>query len=97
MAKKAARKKAKPKAKKPVKKASRIDKKALQQKETKMSELFPPLTEKEMLEEGTANKKDEFFDEEEMKEFSLIDEEEGQDEEVGEGVEGEPAWDEEEY
>jgi hypothetical protein len=55
--------------------------------------LFPSLVEGH--EEEEKNPKDEFFDEEELKEFSVKDEEEDTDDaDSGEGGVGEPAWDE---
>lgn len=54
--------------------------------------LIPPVPD----EEGT-KQKDEFFDEEEMKEFSVKDEEEDAEDDSESSGEGEPAWTEEEY
>ncbi len=99
--KKAARKKSRqnvPKRKvsrKPAGRRSRKpEKKVMQPKEIKMPALIPPM-EKEVLEEEAPKPKDEFFDEEEMKEFSVFDEEEGADEDSSEPSESEPAWDDE--
>lgn len=93
--KKAAKKRAKPKAKPSVsKKIKHIDK-TPQQKEIKVQELLPPITDKELLEEEVPKKKDEFFNEEDMKEFSVVDEEEGLDEDSSAPGESEPAWDDE--
>ncbi len=76
------------------KRARKAEKKALP-KEIKMPVLLPPI-EKDVVEEAP-KPKDEFFDEEAMKEFSVLDEEEGQEEDAGDVGDSEPAWDEEEY
>lgn len=91
-----ARKKAKPKTKYLAKKTP-----APQDTKPAVPAVLPlvePVEEEEpkAKDEEEPKAKDEFFDEEEMKEFSVKDEEEDADEESG-GGQGEPAWDEEEY
>ncbi|MEM4240253.1 MAG: hypothetical protein QXM31_01175 [Candidatus Woesearchaeota archaeon] len=94
MAGKKAKKKQKPVHKK-SKKPARQEKKQAVQQEMKLPLVLPPM-EKEAVEDE-AKPKDEFFDEEALKEFSVMDDEEGQDEDSPDAGESEPAWDDEEF
>ncbi len=89
---------AKKKAAKKKVKLQRAPKRKALPKEIKAAAVVPalPLMEKELVEEEAPKPKDEFFKEEEMKEFLVKDEEEDVDEEGGEGGGVEPALDESE-
>jgi hypothetical protein len=91
MVKKKSTKKARPKH---VSRKANVSKKIVPEQKSAAA-LLPPI-DKEVVEDEAKEKKDEFFDEDELKEFSVQDEEEGTDD-LNEDAESEPAWDEEEY